>query len=70
MGGSKYREERMIALRKEISEGKYDLYLLQELWEDDSYNEIKLGVPANFSITRFRVGSLSSTCKVEGCRSI
>ena len=48
-----YKDQRMNAIAKEISYGKYDLVLLQEVWIESDYNTIKKAIPPNFHITSF-----------------
>ena len=48
-----YKDQRMNAIAEEISFGKYDLVLLQEVWDESDYNTIKKAIPSNFYITSF-----------------
>jgi hypothetical protein len=59
--GSKYKSERMQAISDEVSKGRYDLYLFQELWMQADYETVRAGLPEGFHMTGFRELALS-TC--------
>ena len=44
----------MAAIAKEISKGKADLYLIQELWNSRDHKTIKSLKPKKFAMTGFR----------------
>jgi hypothetical protein len=62
-----YKVERINAIGNEIRKGEYDLYLLQELWMENDYNNIKKKIPAGFQMTDYKVGSLRNSCRGSLC---
>ena len=52
--GGLEKPRRVKAIAKMISNGKYDLYLLQELWMKSDYNTIKDAIPANYHMTKYK----------------
>ena len=65
---SQYKDERMKAIAKEVSRGKYDLYLFQELWIQEDYDTIKASVPEGFQITNYLdFSDPSQKCKLQDC---
>ena len=59
--GSEYKAERMSAIADVVSQGDYDIFLLEELWMQPDHEAIEAKVPEGFSMTGFRQLSLS-TC--------
>ena len=52
--GGKFKPERIDAIAKEIRKGKYDIYLLQELWMSQDHYNIASNIPQGYTITGFR----------------
>jgi len=52
--GSEFKSERMDAIAKEIKKGKFDVYLLQELWMEPDHDKIASNLPIGYNITGFR----------------
>ena len=59
--GSEFKEERIKAIGDKISQGDYDVFLMEELWMNPDHDSIASRVPANFVMTGFRQLSLP-TC--------
>merc|ERR1712110_189525 len=58
--GSLFKTQRMDAIAEEIAKGRFDVYLLEELWMQPDHNKIAASVPTNYSITGFRQLSSAS----------
>ncbi len=52
--GSKFKSERMVAIRDLLSEGTHDLYLFEELWMQPDHETVASGAPPGFTFTGFR----------------
>ena len=65
---SQYKDTRMGAIAKEVSRGKYDLYLFQELWMPKDYERIKARIPEGFHITNYLdFSDPSPKCQLQDC---
>ena len=53
LGIETQKGQRMDAIAENISVGKYDLILLQEVWVKSDYDTIKKSIPPSFHITSF-----------------
>ena len=52
--GSQYKPQRILAISDLVAKGDYDIFLLQEVWQQKDHNIIASKLPNGYHITGFR----------------